>query len=123
MRSLPPLVALFVRNWIVGFALSGIFVGLLIAGDVAGLRHLILGSADGMLALFLLWFFNGIVFAGAQTGARIFLMAEDEGGHGGGHRPLIPVRVAAEARRPERGARAASLRQIGGRNHREEPPL
>ncbi|SLN17543.1 hypothetical protein ROJ8625_00560 [Roseivivax jejudonensis] len=94
MPSLPPLVAFFVRHALAGFGLAAIFVALLLLFDVAGLWRLISTSPEGMLPLFLLWFFNGIVFAGAQTGARLFLMAESEG-HGGGGGTPVPVRAEA----------------------------
>ena len=72
--------------------------------DVAGLAGLIARSPDGWLALGLLWLFNGIVFAGAQAGIAVFLMAEGE--DGGGRRDgveappeLLAIPVEASPRR------------------------
>ncbi|ETX28539.1 hypothetical protein [Roseivivax isoporae] len=102
---MPRLVSFYVQCAVVGFALAAVFVGALAWGDIAGLGHLIAGTAEGPLALFLLWFFNGIVFTGAQASVRVLLMAEDAGGDGprGGLRSdlvAIPVRVpAGRARR------------------------
>ena len=73
---MPDLVRLFIRHHIIGFALAAAFTGGLLALDIAGLRHLVLHVDGGYLAAFLLFFFSGIVFAGAQTGIAVFLMAE-----------------------------------------------
>ncbi|ROU03814.1 hypothetical protein [Histidinibacterium lentulum] len=84
------LTTLYIRSCAIGFAASAVFVGLLIWGDVARLGHLVTHSADGLLALGLLWLFNGIVFAGVQFGIAIMaLKSEDE--HDGGQRQPEPV--------------------------------
>lgn len=74
---MPQLVRLFIRNYAIGFVLALIFTGGILAFDIAHLRHLVLNVQGGYLAAFLLFFFSGIVFAGAQTGIAVFLMAEE----------------------------------------------
>ncbi len=83
---LPRLVRLYLRQIALGFALSAVFVGLLLGFDVANLRSLILATKGGWLAAFLLFFFNGLVFAGVQFAISIMRMADpDDKGPKGGH--------------------------------------
>lgn len=100
--GLPKLVKLYLRQVAVGFALSGIFVGLLLGFNVANLRGLMLATQGGYIAAFMLFFFNGLVFAGVQFAISIMRMADkDDQGPKGGHRQRIrygqpaPIRVAA----------------------------
>lgn len=91
---MPDLVRLYIRQVLVGFALSGVLVGLLLWFDVARLWHLVSHSDQGLLAVFLLWLFNGIVLAAVQFAIRIMGMAEagppDDDPHGP-HLPAEPV--------------------------------
>ena len=97
---MPKLIRLYIVNVAIGFVIAAIFVGALIAFDIGGLRHLVTGSSDGYLALFLMWFFNGIVFAGVQFGIYVMSMAErDDNGRGMGIPDYLPVRVRAERAR------------------------
>ncbi len=75
---MPKLIRLYIANVAIGFALAGAFVGLLLWLDVAGLRHLILGTSMGWLGGLMLWAFNGVVFAGVQFGIAVMRMAERE---------------------------------------------
>lgn len=75
---MPRLVRLYIRHVLIGFALSAVFVGLLIGLDVAGLRHLVLETNMGWLGGMMLLVFNGSVFAGVQFGIAIMRMAEPE---------------------------------------------
>jgi len=102
---MPRLVRLYIVNVAIGFLIALAFVAGLVVFDVAGLRGLS-ATADGPLALVLLWFFNGIVFAGVQFAVAIMMMAEDTGPRGGRRRPLRlfrapfapqPARIRAEA--------------------------
>lgn len=86
---MPTLIRHYIRQVLLGFGLSAMFVAGLIALDVAGLRHLVLGSRSGWLAGGLLWLFNGLVFAGAQFAVSILLMS-DQGTDGGSGRRLRP---------------------------------
>lgn len=84
---MPKLVRFYIKHVLIGFAIAVAFVAGLLALDVAGLRHLILTSSDGPLALGLLIFSNGIVFAGVQFAIAVMGLAEDtSGGRGPGRR-------------------------------------
>lgn len=96
---MPRLIRFYIRHVLIGFGLSALFVGLLIWGDVAGLRHLILTSPQGALALFLLWLFNGIVLAGAQFGVAVMLMTDREEPPGGKPAPTPDLATAPVGRR------------------------
>lgn len=98
--GLPKLVKLYIRQVLFGFVLSAIFVGMLLGFNVANLRGLILGTSGGYIAGFMLFFFNGLVFAGVQFAIAIMRMADkDDHGPRGGHRQhvrhgeLIPIRI------------------------------
>jgi len=99
---MPRLIRLYIVQVCIGFLLSACFVGLLLALDVAGLRGLIFGSSVGLIALVMLWVFNGIVFAGVQFSIRIMLLADDSKPGGGKRQRIttpavdpVPVRVQA----------------------------
>lgn len=98
---MPKLIRFYIRHVLIGFALAAVFVAGLIWFDVAHLGHLILTSPDGVLAAGILWFSNGIVFAGVQFGIAVMGLKQDEPKGGKGHpiRPNFsaPVRVRAEA--------------------------
>lgn len=102
---MPKLVRLYINSVAIGFAISAAFVATVVALDVAGLRHLVLGTDMGWLAGLMMFFFNGIVFAGVQFGIRIMAMAEDDHRPGrglqawGDNRIPVPVPVRAEVRR------------------------
>jgi hypothetical protein len=95
---MPELVRLYIRQVVIGFGIAGVFVGLLLALDVAGLRGLVWRSPDGWLALFLLFFFNGLVFAGVQFAISVMGMAEPKrGGPSAGQRLLAWVQRGRDA--------------------------
>ncbi len=106
---MPKLIRLYIVSVLIGFGVSALFTAFLIGFDVVGLRRLVAGE-EGMLAVFLLWFFNGIVFAGVQFGFAIMRMAEKPDGPRGGNRApvtrprptLEPARAHAEAKAPTR---------------------
>lgn len=111
---MPKLVQLYIRQALVGFALSGIFVGLLLYTNVANLWHLVTHSSGGVIAVIMLFMFNGIVFAGVQFGISIMRMAEDDDTSGGKRqkartegmmaRSMAPVPVPVkDERHPHRG--------------------
>ncbi len=102
---MPDHIKLILRHAAFGGLIAAGFVGLLLAFNVANLWHLVTHSADGVLALGVMFAFFWITFGSVQIGIRIMLMAEDEG-HGGGTRApqavvdLVPVRVRSnDARR------------------------
>ncbi|NOD98963.1 hypothetical protein GS610_17300 [Ruegeria sp. HKCCD6228] len=73
---MPKLIRLYITQVAWGFVISAVFVGVLLALNVANLRHLITGSEIGLIALVMIWFMNGIVFAGVQFAYKIMSMAE-----------------------------------------------
>lgn len=73
---MPKLIRLYIAQVAWGFVISAVFVGVLLALNVANLRHLITSSEIGFIALVMIWFMNGIVFAGVQFAYKIMSMAE-----------------------------------------------
>jgi len=96
---MPPLIRLYIRHCAIGFALSAAFVGLLFAFDVANLWTLVSRSDVGLMAAFMLFMGNGIVFAGVQFGIMVMRMGEDGDEPRGGaqERLAIPVRTHVPA--------------------------
>ncbi|MBN2905704.1 MAG: hypothetical protein JXJ18_03235 [Rhodobacteraceae bacterium] len=102
---MPKLISLYIRHSIIGFALSGAFVAMLLYFNVANLWHLVSHDAAGWMAVGLLVLFNGIVFSGVQFGIAIMSMGRDEDDNSrGGRRPervrgmaqaLVPIPVRA----------------------------
>lgn len=90
---MPQLVRLYIRHTIIGFALSGVFVGMLLYFNVVNLWHLVTHSPSGWMAVMLLVLFNGIVFAGVQFGIAIMTMDHDDHDDDDhGRRRRVPVR-------------------------------
>lgn len=98
---MPDLIKMYIRQTAIGFVLSAVFVALLMYFNVVNLWHLVTHSDVGLLAVFLLWLFNGIVFAGVQFGISIMLMKDhdDDDDHRGRPINLTPIRIAATAQR------------------------
>ncbi|MBV2360408.1 hypothetical protein KUH32_11525 [Thalassococcus sp. CAU 1522] len=97
---MPKLIRLYIRQVLIGFALSAVFVGLVLWFNIANLWHLVTHSPGGALAVLMFWLFNGIVFAGVQFGIAIMRMGGDDDRDGGGKRdaiPADPVPVPVEA--------------------------
>lgn len=90
---MPKLITFLFRNAL-GGALAGVFFSALVIGsNVAGLRHLVLETADGPLAAGVMTVFFVITFASVQMGRAIMAMSEPED-----HTPprggkMIPIRV------------------------------
>ena len=108
---MPELIKLYIRHVLIGFAIAAAFVAMLLWFNVMNLWHLISTSDVGLIALFVLWFSHGVVFAGVQFALAVMFMAEPSQG-GGGKRQrvmqLVPVllRVGAERKkiRPDIGS-------------------
>lgn len=100
---MPDLIKMYIRQTVIGFVLSAVFVALLLYLNVVNLWHLVTHTDVGLLAVFLLWLFNGIVFAGVQFGISIMLMKYDDDDDDDDHRGrpigLTPIRVEATAPR------------------------
>jgi hypothetical protein len=100
---MPEPIRFYIRNVLIGFAVAAVFVAALLWFNVANLTHLIFTSDIWAVALFMLWFFNGIVFAGVQSGIAVMAMARDSGEDGpGGNLPVRaePVMIPAVAPAP-----------------------
>jgi hypothetical protein len=100
---MPKLIRLYILSVAIGFALSAVFLGLLVWQDIAGLGHLVLETASGGVAAVMLFVMNGIIFAGVQFAIAIMRMAEDDNEPRGGLRApfalrAIPVKVAVKPR-------------------------
>ena len=108
-RTMPKLIALYIRSVAIGFGLSAAFLALMLWFDVAGLRHLILGSDMGLVAAAMVFMFQGIVFAGVQFGIAVMMLADPAAPPMGGLRDrlmpdlggqipgaLVPVKVPAK---------------------------
>ncbi|WP_417206812.1 hypothetical protein [Antarctobacter sp.] len=111
---MPKLIRLYIIQVLSGFGLSALFVGALLWFNVANLWHLISGSDVAVVAVIMLVFFNGVVFAGVQFAISIMRMAdEDDTSDGKRQRanPHVPARVQVAAKTPK----ARSLRVLRGR--------
>ncbi|MDE4131804.1 hypothetical protein PXK00_01685 [Phaeobacter sp. QD34_3] len=102
---MPKLVRLYIRNVALGFAIAAVFVGLLLWFNVMNLWGLISTSDVGLLAVGILWFMNGIVFAGVQFAFAVMSLADKDDGPRRGT-PVVnlfkPVPVEAVARKKQR---------------------
>ncbi len=91
---MPELIRLYIRNVLIGFAIAAGFVAMLLWFNVMNLWHLVSTSDVGVLAVVVLWFAHGIVFAGVQFSLAVMAMAESpKGGGGGKRRPVFPKPV------------------------------
>ncbi|WP_323784992.1 hypothetical protein [Thalassovita sp.] len=102
---MPKLIRLYIVNVLIGYAIAAAFVAMLLWFNVANLWHLVSHSSSGLLAVFILWFANGIVFAGVQFGIAVMRLKDDDDHHGGRRDPIrvdmtrmVPVRSEAKAR-------------------------
>lgn len=98
---MPKLIKLYIQQVLIGFGLSGVFTAILIYFNVANLQHLVFGSSDGLLGLFLIFFFNGLLFAAVQFGIRIMRMGyenddddDDDRGMPVRNYEPVPVRIS-----------------------------
>ncbi len=93
---MPKLVRLYIRHVLIGFAIAGAFVAMLLWFNVMNMWHLVSTSDIGVLAVIVLWFAHGVVFAGVQFAIAVMAMAEPPKGGSGGKRQgeMQPVRVA-----------------------------
>lgn len=73
---MPRVVRLYIQSAIIGFAVSAIFVAMIIGLNVANLRHLIFTSDIGVVATLVFWILNGIVFSGVQFAYSIAQLAK-----------------------------------------------
>lgn len=102
---MPRLIKLYIVNVLIGFALSAVFLGLMLTFNLGGLRHLILETPSGWIAAAMIFMGNGIVFAGVQFAIAVMSMAEKDEGPRGGLRAATLVPVKVEARASVKGTR------------------
>ena len=96
---MPELVRLYIRNIAIGGALAAVFTAALIAFDVGHLRHLVMATQGGFLAVLLLFVFNTLVFAGVQFAIAVMRMGDRPRPPRGGLRaPHTGSPIGAEAR-------------------------
>ena len=101
---MPHHIRFILRHAALGFGIAFAFVVMLLAFDVAGLWHLVTHTAEGPIALGVLFILCGITFGSAQVGYKIMTMGEDDGEEGGKRDAIrsydaIPVPVRTEDRR------------------------
>ena len=101
---MPMMIRVYIRSVLIGAALACCFIIALMALDVAHLRHLILNSSVGWLAVIMLIVFNTIVFAGVQFAIAVMGQAESPPSSGrrssvGRPRPMARVHVPAATTR------------------------
>lgn len=75
---MPDLIRLYIIQTAIGFAVAAVLVALLLWFNIANLWHLVTHSDAGLLAVVLLWLFNGVVFGGVQFAIAIMRMADDD---------------------------------------------
>lgn len=92
------LVRLYIISIAIGFCLSVVFVGMMLAFDVAHLRALILGSDMGLVALAMAVLAHGVLFSGVQFAISILSMGGHDDTPRGGHLQMIPIRVEARTK-------------------------
>lgn len=102
---MPKLVKLYITHVLIGFAIAAVFVGALLALNVANLWHLVSTSNVGVLAVVILWVANGVVFSGVQFAIQIMFLAESEDhGQGGKRDPLVaPLSAPVHAQAKQTG--------------------
>ena len=104
---MPKLIRLYITQAAIGFGLAGVFVAMLLWFNVANLWHLVSTSDKGLLAVVILWFSNGVVFAGVQFAIAVMNMKDDDDDEPrGGHRQRVmlrePVAIPVRATGPSR---------------------
>lgn len=109
---MPELIKLYIRNVLIGFAIAAAFVALLLWFNVMNLWHLVSTSDSGILAVVVLWFAHGIVFAGVQFAWAVMSMAErEDSGPRGGTPAAIPEYRAVLVPVEEPNQRARQLQR------------
>ena len=87
---MPKLIRLYIVNVAIGFGLAFVFTVMLIALDVAHLRHLVFATQGGWIAVVMLIVCNAVVFSGVQFAIAVMGLAERDGGPKGGRRWRVP---------------------------------
>jgi hypothetical protein len=100
---MPENIRFILRHAAIGAVIA--FVAMLLGFNLANLRHLVLNSADGVLAVVMLYIFCTITFGSAQIGYRIMTLSDDDKGDQGrrdraftSEMQPIPVRIREDKR-------------------------
>ena len=102
---MPDHIRFILRHAAFGFVIAAAFVGMLLAFDVAGLWHLVTHTAEGPIALAVLFVLCSITFGSAQVGYKIMTMTDDSDDDQRGRRDgvgtfdAVPVPVRVDDRR------------------------
>ncbi len=100
---MPKLITMYIRQVLAGFALSAAFVALLLLANVANLWHLVSTSPMGWIAIGMLFWANGVVFAGVQFAITVMRLDSKNDPPGGGGKGPVPVLQAVPVRPGSRG--------------------
>jgi hypothetical protein len=68
---MPDLIRFLIRHGLIGFCIGVAFTALILVADIASLRSLTEGTAEGMGVRLLLAFFISSTFASAQMGVAV----------------------------------------------------
>ena len=68
---MPPLIRFLIRHGLIGFIIGVLFTAFLLVFDIAGLRSLTTGTAEGTGVRLLLAFFISTTFASVQMGVAV----------------------------------------------------
>ena len=100
---MPDLIKLYIRHSLIGFAIAGVFVAVLLYLNVMNLWTLVSNDQSAILVVFILWFFNGVVFASVQFAYAVMNLAEKPDRSGGkGVTTFVLAPQKALARAPHR---------------------
>ena len=102
---MPGHIRFILRHAAIGAVIAFAFVAMLLGFNLANLRHLVLNSADGVLAVVMLYIFCTITFGSAQIGYLIITLSDDDKGDQGrrdwaftSEMQPIPVRIREDKR-------------------------
>ena len=103
-RGTNRVLRVMLRNWALGIGTGFLCAGLVLAFDVAHLRHLLLQSDAPLIGLALLFGGFGATFGGLVAATAVmFLRDEGETGRGGKALQLIPTTVRGTVDKPVLG--------------------
>lgn len=108
---MPKLIRLYIISVAIGFALSAVFLGLLVWLNIAGLGHLVMNTASGGVAAVMLFVMNGIIFAGVQFAIAIMRLADDDVPPRGGHKDRLRAPMVLQPAPAKAGRKVAGPQQ------------
>ncbi|MEM9319010.1 MAG: hypothetical protein AAGA70_08370 [Pseudomonadota bacterium] len=76
---MPAHIRFLLRHAATGFVIALAFTALILWTDLAGIRHLVLNTSEGPLALSVFVVFCTITFGAVQMGIRIMTLGNDDG--------------------------------------------